>query len=457
MNQSADLHRPIYHILPPAQWMNDPNGPIWWDGAHHLFYQYGPDPNDWGPKHWGHVVSTDLVHWRELPVALSPTPGGPEKDGVWSGCAVEHDGELTLIYTGVFPEVQCIATSRDGVTFEKFAGNPVIAGSPAGMEVTGFRDPCVWREDDGWYLIIGSGIKDVGGAALLYRSDDLRQWEYLHPLCQGTVDESGTMWECPDFFPLGDRHVLFFSPYGRPLYYTGRYADHRFTPAAEGILDYGYHFYAPKSYRDGAGRRVLWGWCWEGRSDTAQHAAGWSGIMSLPRILTLAADGTLRQAPAPEVETLRRAHTRVEAREINGLVPLDNAGRHLELRLVLDPGDARECALTVLRTPDGAEETRIVYRSDSGTLGIDRAKSSLDPAQNIGYHEGPLPLAPGEPLDLRVFIDGSLLEVFTADGRLCLTSRAYPTRADSAGIALETTGGTARLVGLDVWKMEEIW
>ncbi len=452
----TDPHRPRYHFLPPSEWLNDPNGPIWWRGEHHLFYQYGPEPENWGLKYWGHAVSTDLVHWRALPIALSPTPGGPDKDGVWSGSAVDHDGELALLYTGVFPEVQCLATSRDGVVFEKYPANPVIAAPPAGMDVTGFRDPCVWREEDGWYLIIGSGLKDVGGAALLYRSDDLRAWEYLHPLCQGKTDESGEMWECPDFFPLGGRHVLCFSPYGRPRYDTGAYADHRFTPATEGILDYGWHFYAPKSYLDGAGRRILWGWCWEGRSDDAQHAAGWSGIMSLPRVLTLAEDGTLCQAPAPEVERLRGTHTRVDARMIDGFVPLDIAGRHLELRVVLDPGDARECALAVLRAPDGAEETRIVYRRETGTLGIDRAKTSLDPAQNIGYHDGPLPLQPGEPLDLRIFVDGSLLEIFTADGRLCLTSRVYPTRADSTGLALLADGG-AQLKQLDIWEMNSIY
>lgn len=451
----VNLHRPRYHVLPPSEWLNDPNGPIWWGGKHHLFYQYGPDPSDWGPKHWAHVMSDDLVQWETLPIALSPTPGGPDKDGVWSGCAVDDDGVLTLIYTGVFPEVQCVATSRDGVTFEKDPGNPVIAAPPAGMDVTGFRDPCVWREADGWYMIIGSGVKDVGGATLLYRSPDLRTWEYLHPLCAGNKAESGEMWECPDFFPLGDRHALFFSPYGRPLYYTGAYADHRFAPVTEGILDYGWHFYAPKSYLDGAGRRILWGWCWEGRGDAAQYAAGWSGIMSLPRILTLAEDGTLRQAPAPEVETLRGAHVRLEAQPIDGIMPLNVSGRHLELHVTLDPGKAQTCGLVILRSPDGEEGTRLVYTRATGMLGIDRAHASLDLAQNLGYHDGPLPLAPGEPLELRIFLDGSLIEIFSADGRLSMTSRVYPTRANSTGVAAFSEGGTAR-AALEAWKIPGI-
>ncbi|MHB0938604.1 MAG: glycoside hydrolase family 32 protein [Armatimonadota bacterium] len=459
MPRTLDPHRPRYHFLPPAEWMNDPNGPIFWRGEYHLFYQYGPLPENWDLKYWGHAVSGDLVHWRELPIALEPTPGGPDKDGVWSGCAVDDGGVLTLIYTGVFPEVQCVAASRDGVTFEKYAGNPVIAGPPEGMQVTGFRDPCAWREDDGWYLVIGSGITDVGGAVLLYRSQDLRQWEYLHPLCVGKQEETGAMWECPDFFPLDNRHVLFFSPYGLPTYLTGGYADHRFTPrAGGGKLDYGRHFYAPNSFLDGQGRRILWGWCWEGRTNEAQRAAGWAGVMSLPRVLTLDGD-RLRQAPAPEVETLRGSEhlhvyeTLLASRLEIKLDPIP--GDAVELHVLLDPGTAREVGLSLRRSPDGEEETRLVFTRETGMLGIDRTKSSLDPAQNRGFHDGPVHLAPGEPLDLRLFIDRSLLEVF-ANERTCLTSRIYATRADSLGISLFAEDGAARLLSLDAWEMLDI-
>ena len=458
MPQIFDPHRPRYHFLPPTEWMNDPNGPICWRGEYHLFYQYGPLPENWGLKYWGHAVSGDLVHWRELPIALSPTPDGPDKDGVWSGCAVDDDGVLTLIYTGVFPEVQCIATSRDGVTFEKYAGNPVIPNPPEGLAVTGFRDPFVWREGDGWYMIIGSGIKDVGGAPLLYHSDDLRHWDYLHPLCVGKKEEHGEMWECPSFFPLDGRHVLFCSPFERPPYFIGTYADHRFTAEAEGRLDYGWHFYAPNSFLDGNGRRILWGWCWEGRTEEAQHAAGWAGVMSLPRVLTLEGD-RLRQAPAPEVETLRGSeHLHLYEIPLTGLMEVELGaipGDSLELRAVIDPGSAREVGLSLRRSPDGQEETRLVFTRETGMLGIDRKKSSLDPAQNIGFHDGPVPLAPGEPLDLRLFIDRSLLEVF-ANGRTCLTSRIYPTRSDSLGISLFAEDGTAGLLSLDAWDMLDI-
>src|SRR5579871_1584310 len=199
-NFANDPHRPRYHFMPPANWMNDPNGPIYVDGRYHLFYQHNPraaawgdydnsvpaapPPPDvvWGSMHWGHAVSTDLVNWRHLPIALTPTPDGPDKNGCFSGCAVIHEGVPTLLYTGVSPECQCLAVSHDGLlTWQKDARNPVIAGPPAGWTRTDFRDPCVWQEGDEWLMLIGTGIKDVGGAALLYRSDDLIHWRYLHP------------------------------------------------------------------------------------------------------------------------------------------------------------------------------------------------------------------------------------------------------------------------------------
>jgi hypothetical protein len=271
---STDPHRPSYHFLPPRNWMNDPNGLIYWGGEYHLFYQHNPNGPFWGTMHWGHAVSPDLVRWRHLPIALAPTPGGPDKDGCFSGSAVDNDGVPALVYTGVSPEVQCVATSDDGmITWQKHPGNPVIAAPPEGLDVTGFRDPFVWRENEEWRMVVGSGLRGVGGAALLYRSPDLIRWEYLQPLCTGDIRETGEMWECPNFFPLGDRHVLIVSPVPlrKALYFVGRYDGARFTPERHGVLDAGGHYYASLSLVDAAGRRVIFGWLWEGRSDAAQR------------------------------------------------------------------------------------------------------------------------------------------------------------------------------------------
>src|SRR5664279_4231135 len=179
---AADPLRPQFHLLPTRNWMNDPNGPIYWKGQYHMFFQYNPNAAVWGDMHWDHAISPDMVRWKHLPVALAPTPGGADKDGCFTGSMVDDKGVPTILYTGVNPEVQCLATSRDPLlrSWDKVA-KAVIPTPPTGMQVVGFRDPCPWREGDWWYMGIGSGIKKKGGMVLLYRSKDLRDWEYLHP------------------------------------------------------------------------------------------------------------------------------------------------------------------------------------------------------------------------------------------------------------------------------------
>jgi beta-fructofuranosidase len=233
-------YRPLVHFTPPFGWLNDPNGLIQWTGTYHLFYQYNPHGAFHGTIHWGHAVSPDLVHWRHLPIALAPTPGTPDEDGCWSGVAVDDDGVPTLIYSGNRQGAQraCLATSADGLlTWQKYAGNPIIPAPPADLDLVAYRDHSVWREDGLWYQLMGAGIQGRGGAALLYRSATLREWEYLHPLCVGDIHShaplwTGGMWECPDFFALGDRHVLSVSVWHEEqLYYSaalvGTYQHHR--------------------------------------------------------------------------------------------------------------------------------------------------------------------------------------------------------------------------------------
>ncbi len=398
---AADFQRPQYHFLPPANWMNDPNGPIWWKGRYHLFYQYNPNGAFWGTMHWGHASSEDLVHWKHLPVALAPTPGGPDKDGVFTGSAAIHDGVPALIYTGVHPEVQCLATSDDQMlVWKKYPANPVIAAPPPGMQAAGFRDPCVWREDDGWYVAIGSGYKGVGGTALLYRSDDLVHWSYLRPLFSGTLNPeaskkgpvaAGEMWECPDFFPLGGKHVLYVSTEGTAKYWVGRYEKQQFHPESTGILDFG-GYYAPKSLADAGGRRIVWGWIQEQRSVDAQKAAGWSGVMSLPRVLTLRRDGSLGMEPAPELAKLRGQSRRYTK------LPAQAPGDNLEIACRLNPGSAHEAGLNL-----GGLEVR-----------YDRVFRRLSVLAENRAREGHLALPPGEPLDLRIFLDGSVVEIFVS-------------------------------------------
>lgn len=486
-----DRHRPHYHYLPPANWMNDPNGTIQIGGTYHLFYQHFPDAAQWGPMHWGHATSRDLVHWEDLPIALAPTPGGPDTDGCWSGCAVNNDGVPTFVYSGnrAYPQpdgmvkrVQstCIATSDDGLRmWQKHPANPVISGPPPELDTVQYRDPAVWREGDEWLCVTGSGIRGVGGTVLLYRSKDLVQWDYLGALYTGDVNVrepvwTGPMWECPQFFALDGTHVLVISVWDSGTkyvaYYTGDYADYRFTPRTLARFDAGDSFYAPQAIKDDQGRRIMWGWLRERRSREAQVAAGWSGVMSLPRILTATPDGTLHYAPAPELETLRAAHTREPERVLNSeVVPLPGVmGEYAEVRAEFAPGNAQAFGLLLRRSPDGAEETRLMFEPASGRLTLDRSRSGTDAgngsigASGAGSAEistvvgDLLPLAADEPLTLRVFLDGSAIEVF-ANERLCLSERVYPSRPDSTGVAAFAEGGSAMLYSLDCWQMRSIW
>jgi beta-fructofuranosidase len=257
---AADPQRPRYHFLPAANWMNDPNGPMEWKDGYHLFYQYNPNGAFWGTMHWGHARSKDLVHWEHLPIALAPTPGGPDKDGVFSGSAFVNQGVPTLVYTGVNPEGQCLARSQDMIRWDKFGGNPVVAAPPPSLKVTGFRDPSVWREGDTWLMAIGAGFRGKGGAVLLYGSRDAVHWDYLHTLCEGPAFVSeplkdwpagdpvaaGEMWERPDFFPLGDKHALLVSTQGFVFYLIGSYRDRKFHPEVQGRADMGGRLYAAK-------------------------------------------------------------------------------------------------------------------------------------------------------------------------------------------------------------------
>ncbi|MCB0113000.1 MAG: glycoside hydrolase family 32 protein [Caldilineaceae bacterium] len=466
---AKDHHRPSYHFLPPANWMNDPNGLVQWQGAYHLFYQYNPK-GAWHERvHWGHAVSQDLVHWRDLPVALTPTDGGIDDGGCWSGCAVNLGDHVRLFYTGVRPQVVCTATSADAdlSTWRKDPQS-LIDGPPPTVnagERADFRDPYVWREDDGWYMVMGSREEGEGGLALLYRSDDLCEWTYLHPLLVGDPSIRdpfwpGTMWECPNFFYVEGLPVLMVSVQDKgkgelryPAFYAGDLADWRLVPSQLGKIDHGDTFYAPLTMKDDQGRMLMWGWLQEARSKETQRELGWSGVMSLPRELFLHPDGALGQRPAAEVETLRVEHK--EHRSVTlkpgGDNPLGEIrGSSLEIEIGVAPGAEDVFNLSVLTSPDKREETMIRYAG--GVVTLDRSRSSQSEDVVKESYSASVPMTDGR-LNLRVFVDGSVVEIF-ANGRVCLSGRVYPLHASSIGVRLT---GACQIEQIDVWSLASIW
>ena len=467
-----DPYRPLYHFSSPENYMNDPNGLCQWQGRYHMFYQFRPVGVD--RVHWGHTVSDDLIHWRDLPMALYPDV---ERD-CFSGQTLVEEDRVVAIYHGT-QSGNAIATASDPLllNWDKHPNNPVIPGTNQDAGDTGYRvfDPCIWKEDDGYYSISGTyqdgerGL-DAVGVDHLFRSEDLSEWKYLGPLMEDAFfAEPGEDAAVPNFWPIGNgRHMLLLFSHKRAgRYYIGRYDTdtHRFMPETHGRMNYGPwvvgSLHAPSATVDDSGRYLGIFNLHTGR-DTDET----DEMMTLPRHYWLDSANTLQMAPVSEVESLRSVHYSVGSMDIpaNSEILLDGVGgKAVELRATIDPGAAREVGLYVLRSPDGSERTRVsLYPNDhrrfeTSSLQVDVSESSTRGDVWARSSEiGPLALAQDEPLELRVFIDRSVIEVFAND-RQCLTVRVYPGHADSRGVSLFARGGDARLVSLDCWQMHSIW
>jgi len=468
-----DPYRPLYHFSSPVGHMNDPNGLCQWRGRYHLFFQFRPPGRD--RTHWGHTVSDDLVNWRDLPPALYPDK---EKD-CFSGQTVVEPDRVIAIYHGT-QSGNSIATASDPLllNWKKHPNNPVIPIVPVDENGAPYRvfDPCIWKEEDGYYSVSGTYKEGSIRAHCrnvdhLFHSKDLAEWEYLGPLIEdGFHTEPGEDGAVPNFWPIGNgKHMfLFFSHKRAGQYYVGDYdpTTHRLIPDYHGRINYGPittgSLHAPSATIDDNGRFLAVFNVKEGKEQQ-----GWNDVMTLPRWFSLNADDSLRIEPVLEVEALRSGHRSVDPVDIpaNGEVILEGIkGKAMEIEAVIDPCEAREMGLYVLRSPDGQEKTRISLfpkrdnrRPYFGSLQIDISAASLRSDVFPRTPEiGPLDLEKGEPLRLRVFIDRSIVEVF-ANGSQCLTIRAYPERDDSSGVSIFARGGAAKLVSFDAWQMRSIW
>lgn len=479
-----DPHRPRYHFLMPEEgetMPGDPNGAIWWKGRYHLFYifQRHQESQPRTVHCWGHASSIDLLHWEHHPTALDVAPDDPDR-GIFSGNAfVTKEGTPLILYHGVSIGNSIALAQDDGlIRWEKSAANPIVPSPKPGEPEFGKYDswdPHGWLEGDTYYAIFG-GNPQSGTGPGLFQGPDMTELKFVRPfLDNDTWSEAEEDISCPDFFRIGDKHVLLCISHMRGTrYFLGKWEHEQFTPESHARMNWaGGQFFAPETLLDDHGRRILWGWCLDERPHATRVASGWSGVLSLPRVLSLSDDGTLRIEPVEELQRLR-----INERSLNSLklasgsehVLPDIAGDSLELEVELHPGTAAECGVNVRRSPQAEEVTSIVYNRAQHTLSIDVSKSTLDPAiryrtwvisrpsnpedaeRRVTIQTAPLALADDEPLKLRIFLDRSMLEVF-ANGRQCVTQRLWPTRPDARGISLFSRSGDCVMSRLKAWQM----
>jgi beta-fructofuranosidase len=466
---ASDPLRPQFHLLPAKNWMNDPNGPIFWRGKYHMFFQYNPNSAVWGDMHWNHAVSDDMIHWRHLPIALAPTPDGDDSDGCFTGSAVNDNGTATIIYTGVksvaadratlrdghhnFRETQLLATSKDPnlLTWEKLP-KPIIE-PPQDPNLTGFRDPFLFQLNTAspWYCGVASGQFKKSGRVLLYESKNLRDWKYLHPLAEGqwsgreSTDPvgSGEMWECPDFFPLGKKWVLLYSTAGSVFWEVGDLDPKElvFHSQTRGILDHG-AYYAQKTQLDAKSNRILWGWITEKRPDPELLAAGWAGCMSLPRILSIGRENILEMEIAPEVRSLRERIFEIPYK----LSLEDRKERVPQIKIENVRGE--------FFWMSNAEKSNFVLSDQNGAwLSISTEADLLTSKLTVNGKTIEIPPTRRPLRDFSLFLDASVAELI-CDNRHAITTRIY--RKPAGPLKITSDLSEKNLYQLSAWQLNPI-
>lgn len=432
-----DPQRPCWHFLPPAQRMNDPNGPFFADGWYHLFYQWNvfSDRMGEGLMTWGHARSRDLVRWEHLPVGLWPDWTRGEVQCFSGGAARTKTGEWRLFYTGLpaagAPRWQSMATPADSEFrhWQRHPANPVLDpatqdGPPVHPR---WRDPFVFTTEGRTFMLLAAGHVPIYEA----RDDSLTRWTYRGVF----FDREGLDVECPNFFPFGSGWLCLMSPCGPVEWQTGRFeaGSARFGPDQHGYLSHSAQYYATHGMFDPAGRLIVFGvikGCPDGR--------GWRDCLAVPRVVTPGPDGRPRQTPIEALAALRGERRLVADRELCNRreVIAGVSGESLELAVEIDANDGAACGLLVRCAVDGTDGVEI--RRVGNEL---RFAGMTIPLQETAG-----------PWRLRVWLDHGAIEVFTDEGRVAEVAIVTPHPANIA-VAWWAEGGSARLVRLEAWPL----
>lgn len=456
---SSASMRQRYHFMGQCGWINDPNGLIYFKGHYHLFYQFNPYSAFWSEMHWGHAVSDDMINWRYLPLALAPSEDYDDhpQGGCFSGSAIEKDGKLYILYTGAanrgrgLEQTQNVAVSVDGVHFTKYEGNPVIA-APEGIAIDSFRDPKVW-EHEGQYYLVCAAQRNGRAQALLYRSDDLLHWEFFNVLLESR-GEWGYMWECPDFFPLDDKWVFMCSPMGagerKTVYFVGNfdYATGRFTYTTTGEIDWGLDFYAPQTFVDHKGRRLMIGWAneWEWmrywKDWGPSYREGWCGSFSLPREVKLCKDGVLRFSPVDELKQLREQPTSTDILKLpEGRTSVQKVGDGVsfELDFSIDLKMTNSSSIILSLRKGNGRQLLCTFDIQHAELRIDRNNAD---GWSKGISSSPLGLSGLRYLKVQAYSDQSSVELFVDDGTNVHSMNVFAPDSQN-GVEISAKGGEA--------------
>ncbi len=456
-NEIEKSERPLFHVTPPVGWMNDPNGFSFYDGKIHLFYQYYPYGTEWGPMHWGHQVTEDMIKWRQLPVALAPDTKY-DSEGCFSGTAFEHDGRHMLIYTSVMnnPEGLGVLQNQsiaygDGVEYTKIDNNPVVTGDmlPDNLSRADFRDPKVWFSDGNYYMLAGTVDENKKGQVVLFISNDMHNWRF-NSILAGNTGELGGVWECPDFFELCGRHVLVVSPIemqaecdefhngSNSIYFLGEFDKKTggFLGDRPISLDYGTDFYAPQTTILPDGRRILIAWMQSWHTLWIPEGQKWQGMMTIPREITIK-NNRLIQNPVREISKYYRNTVVLENEEISGQRTFNGVdGRRTDITVVIKGNKYREFVIKL--AADDKYNTKFVYNAEKNEIEMDRTFSGFH-RDVVCYRRVKVRESRDGYIKLRFILDRNSVELFINDGVMTMSTVIY-TSPDIGGIVFYCDG-----------------
>lgn len=461
----SDPHRPIYHFTGPESWINDPNGPIYYDGKYHLFYQYDPIVDGKrSARCWGHAVSTDLAHWVDWPVALWPDTEY-DRAGVYSGNTfVDDDGFLCAMYTGNVAGNKeaygIFARSTDGcLTWQKKM--VMDDGQRPNLHSPVHWDGQVWKDGEAWYQLVGgaTGTEEPQGVAWLWKSTDLEHWELQKNIAPSI--KLGRFWELPYLIHLDGKHVLMVG-HGNP-YWIGGYdrGTMIFTPDSlepRSIDNGNYYSFNVNMVDDkgsgGSDRQLMHGWV-TGPGSPTKDVPYWQGAHSIPRVIHVQGDRIV-QEPIPEIKALREQCYEIEKMDGVDTILREIRGDALEIIATFEPREAKMLGVKLRISEDGSEFIRVFFDTETGEYGVDgpTLERNIQEMKGIKMSRQPSFLEPGNSVAIHIFLDRSIVEVYVNGS--AYTARVF-SPPDALGVGIFSEGEQASLKSLKVWKMRSMF